>query len=88
MVRSCTASSPPHSSTHGLLSNTAQFVQYSQLRNELIEACASCGISIPQAVPIPGIIGDKPGSGWMTPSPSLCVNKTNYPNDIPILGVD
>jgi len=64
----------------------AQFVQYTQLRNELIEACVSCGISIPQAVPIPGVIGDKPGSGWMTPSPSLCVN--NYPNDIPILGVD
>ena len=66
----------------------AQFVQYNQLRNELIQACVSCGISIPQAVPIPGVIGDKPGSGWMTPSPSLCVKKTDHPNDIPILAVD
>ena len=79
---------PRTSSTHDLYSNVAQFVQYTQLRNELIEACVSCGISIPRAVPIPGVIGDKPGSGWMTPSPFLCVKKTDHPNDIPILAVD
>ena len=85
---SFTPSGSLHTRTYGLPSNTAQFIQYTQLRNELIEACVSCGISIPEAVPIPGVIGDKPGSGWMTPSPSLRVNKTGYPNDIPILGVD